>query len=162
MKKLVVGFLVLLGMSAATPALAGHGDPMGSPGLMLAEAQDLSDAVSTYGLRYNVQQAVFHFMTDVNKLADCVRGSARFVPQDHMEDVGVPRRCGRALGHVRRQFQPVNRYLYDTQWDLPEVYEIYREVKVALRAITVNGGGGGFVPALFTCTARDSAGEDST
>jgi len=161
--------ILISGLIASLPwfgAFADHSAPVGSVGLLLAYTQDLEQAVRYSGLRYEVQYTVYRFHSDVRRLADCVRRGP-WVHDDHASVPGCPSSCSRELYEARASFQQAERYLYDTQWDFPHVYRAYLNVRQALHAISITGGGHPFPgpgpgpgPSLLRCVAVDAGWEE--
>jgi hypothetical protein len=121
-------------------------------------------------LNYQVKQTVSQFSYDVDRLVYCVERSRPFpfratehvVPGTYDHSSGCPRECAMDLNLAKQSFNPVNRYLYDVQYDFPQVYRAYQETRFALNRITVGGPGPGPGPGgrLVKCTAVDSGWEE--
>lgn len=182
MKKLTHKIFWGLTMLVGVVAVADHSSPSGSVARLQYETQELLQTVRYVGLNYNVQQAVNRFYYDVERLADCVRfNGGRGVRntsfskgdhldgpdfRDHDELVGVPYQCRTNLDMARRSFTPVERYLYDTSYDYPQVYRSYMETREALLSLQFGGFPGpgpvnpGLQPAQVTCIAVDMGWEE--
>lgn len=149
------GLFLMSGM-----AIADHNDPVGSVGLLEHETAELEQVVRNSYLNYNVKSAVFQFSGASQQLVNCVRYEGRDLTQDHTGEVGCPSVCGRQLQNAQAAFRPVQRYLSDTQYDYPEVFQQFRQTGQALRSISMNGGGPIFPPAMVTCVAKDRGFEE--
>jgi len=108
---------------------ADHELPAGTVERLERDTRDLNYAVSYSTLRYAVKQAVARFAYDVDRFVDCVHGGPH-ITDDH--DL-IPGNCEFDLHHVRRSWYPVERYLYDTYYDYPQVYRRYLRVRDDLR-----------------------------
>lgn len=89
-------------------------------------------------LRYEVKQSVYRFTQDVNYLHRCVLSfPPALLRSDSQDDHtgNIPYACQSALYRVRSSFYPVERYLYDTQYDYPYVYRQYRQTRYALSLV---------------------------
>ncbi len=160
MKKQISKLLLLVPLWSAL-AFADHSSPMGSVGLLLAYAQDLEQAVQYSSLQYNIKSVVFEFVHQVNHLADCIRREPRPIFNGHIDDIGVVGSCRSEFYGVQSSFRSVERYLYDTNWDYPDIYNAYVSTRRALNAISVSGGPGpGPGPSLYRCTAVDAGWEE--
>lgn len=182
MRNHIVLVVVGLMMWGAGAAKADHSSPSGSVGRLVYEAQELGQVVRYVGLNFQVLQAVDRFNYDVARLADCVRatGGGRGVGgpfpmgsplDDHLENPGVSYQCRGQLDMARRSFYPVERYLRDTNYDLPQVYRQFLETRESLLTIQVGGmSGPGYPPypspgpgpgaAQISCVAVDSGWEE--
>ena len=110
----------------------------GSTAALAFETSNLSYFVENSWLRYSVKNSVKRFERDVDYLSQCVRySSVNNIVLDHTEDEGVPRICEYNLRMAYDSFRSVDRYLYDTEWDLPNVFRAYLEVKDALYDIRI-------------------------
>ncbi len=168
MRNQIVLVIVGLMMWGAGAAKADHSSPSGSVARLLYEAQELGQVVRYVGLNFQVLQAVDRFNYDVARLADCVRatGGGRGVGgpfpvgsplDDHLENPGISYQCRGQLDMARRSFYPVERYLRDTNYDLPQVYRQFLETRESLLTIQVGGmSGPGPGPAQISCVAVDS------
>jgi len=151
-----------LALVVTSAARADHTAPVGSVGRLLEETVELEGAVRHSYLAYHVKSAVFRFANEVRILADCVRFGPRPIHHDHLEDMGCPVACRSNLYQVRMSFRSVEQYLYDTGWDLPQVYRAYLGVSTALNRISDGGPGPGPGPGpgLIRCTAVDAGWEE--
>jgi len=172
-------FTILMAMRGEI-ASADHTSPTGSVSRLVYESQELVQTVRYVGLNYNVQQSVDRFNYDVLRLSDCIRfyGNRGLVGEssltsgdhleapdmrDHTENPGVPSQCRMNLDVARRSFAQVERYLYDTNYDYPQVYRSYletREALYSLQSVVFPGPGPGTQPGQVTCTAVDSGWEE--
>lgn len=134
----------LLALALAGPAIADHEGP-GSLTTLLVEVHNLKQIVDYSPLRYAVKQAVVRFMLDAEGIDRCIDGvgfphdsADDSVADDHVTDDhqgGVPDRCRYQLDVARSSFHPVERYLYDTSFDFPQVYQAYLRTRAALYAL---------------------------
>jgi hypothetical protein len=120
---LAVACLCLLPLTAR----AHHnGDPIGQ---LLEEAAQLNAIVQQSYLSPNVQDAVEHFVGDISLIEDCEMNPA---PVPGFQ--GYPAQsCRGEVQHVLGAWNRVQRYLYDTTYDFPQVYQQYRNTQFALR-----------------------------
>jgi len=155
-------FLSLLCALALTSSVvrAGHGDPEGSTGLLEYEAEQLEQIVNSSYLNYNVKRSVIDFAGSVHRLIECVNYGTRRIFHDHSDEVGCPSQCTGELQYAQSAFAQVSRYLRDTQWDFPQVYNQWRRTHQVLRAISVSGPGPGPAPTNYRCTAVDRGWEE--
>lgn len=116
---------------SAVSALAEHGED-GSYGTVVYEASRLHDTVQYSALGFRVKQAVARFHSMVHQLENC--GAAPAQPNavpvgtfEHGEDG-----CAMIASQVRRSWSVVERYLYDTYYDYPQVYAEYLQTRNAL------------------------------
>ena len=129
----------LLGIALSLSLFADHTGKPGSVGNLAGETDRLDRAVQYSSLNYNVKYAVSRFSQDVDRLHDCVDHSE--INRDHTgtTNPGCPSQCSYYLNYARSSFQDVERYLYDTNFDYPQVYQAYRSAKYALEQIYVLG-----------------------
>jgi hypothetical protein len=155
-----LGFMSLFCALALTSSVASadHTDPVGSVGRLEHESRELQREVSYTNLNYNVKRAVSDFDREVFELVNCVEFGFR----DHTDHVGCPQRCGYQLRRTQTSFQEVARYLRDTQYDYPYVYDQYQHTSRALRSIYLDGQGPGPGPnpTTYRCVAKDSGWEE--
>ena len=106
-------------------AQAHHqGDPIGD---LLSQAQSLNYTAQSSWLQPNVKYAVEHFVSDISSIEDCVIYS----PYGDHEDSGVS--CRDEVYHVQGAWNTVARYLYDTNYDFPQVYNQYLQTQYAFQ-----------------------------
>ncbi len=143
-------------------ARADHNDPEGSVGLLHYEAELLEQVVNNSYLNYNVKRTVMDFAASVGRLEQCVSFGSRSIIHDHTGDVGCPSRCSYQLQYARSTFAQTSRYLSDTQWDFPQVYNQWQRTYRVLNAISVSGAGPGPGPGPsgFRCIASDRGWEE--
>lgn len=121
----VVSFIAF----ASINLYADHTHPQGSVAALAAETDELYREVSYAPLNSSVKNAVYRFVRDVRSLDYCA---------DHCRDhttIGVPASCYSYYSRANSSFYPVDRYLYDTYYDLPRVYQAYVSVKNALYSL---------------------------
>lgn len=149
----VVTLVVTLGVLSSSVVLAEHGD-LNPVARLRAEAQELNTIVQSSYIRYYVKSAVYRFARATDFLNACMNGSPwgrrgergdepfsgrsdsnqsdeSLEPMDH----GDAQRCELELRRVQDTWFPVERYLYDTNYDLPQVYYQYLETSEALAAV---------------------------
>jgi hypothetical protein len=181
MRNLRVGTVLGVLLITSVIARADHNSPQGSVGRLSYESQELLQVVRYVGLNYQVQQSVERFNYDVSRLVDCTRfyGGGRGPDlenkadrlnrpelRDHLNPYGVPIQCRESLKRARWTFRGVERYLRDTNYDLPQVYRQYLETRDALFDLQVGGGVSvpGPVPGpgmgQTTCVAVDMGWEE--
>lgn len=132
-RTLLLGLTALLLALPAGIARADHEVPGGSIGRLHNDAHQLENVVRYSYLRYQVKQAVFRFVSDVSRLFVCTSGDEP--RNDHNDHIGSG--CSYALDNVGRSWYPVDRYLYDTYYDLPQVYYSYTRVRDDLRVFPI-------------------------
>ncbi|MBI1861179.1 MAG: hypothetical protein HYR96_09710 [Deltaproteobacteria bacterium] len=108
---------------------ADHEVPEGSVHELHEAAHQLEYEVRYTYLSYRVKQAVSRFTSNVVRFYTCVGGN----PADDHETVGTA--CYGPLRSAQQTFYPVERYLYDTYYDYPRVYQEYVRVKQLLRSV---------------------------
>ncbi len=105
-------------------AFAHHdGDPIGE---LMEEAATLDSVVQSSWIRPNVKYAVSHFVQDISPLDDC---SGLSPVADHQGPS-----CRGEVAHVQMAWRRVGRYLYDTNFDFPQVYNQYLRTQTALQS----------------------------
>ncbi len=110
----------------------------GSSAALAFETRTLNDYVQNSSLRYNVKEAVYRFNYDVMNLVQCVRyQGVNSATNDHTDKPGIPMACEYNFRIAQDSFRPVERYLYDTSFDYPGVYQAFLEVKYSLYSIIV-------------------------
>ncbi len=133
-----------------TLALADHqgGDPTDR---LATEAQELNSIVSWSSLRYNVKMSVSSFTGAAQQLASCRDGNPNNEPNSEKVESSEPsshsiedhggggNNCSYQLLRTLSSFSPVDRYLSDTYYDYPQVYQQYLQVRDAVNAVR-NGG----------------------
>jgi hypothetical protein len=139
MKKVIFHLAVLLPL-IATSAKADHDSPMGSIGRLMYETTELQREVNYSWLRHHVKASVNRFTYDVQALFYCAqqgfRNTALAAPRpDHTEEVGCPHWCRQQMARAQYSFDSVSRYLYDTNWDYPNVYRAWLHTQDAIRRI---------------------------
>lgn len=115
-------------------AMADHNDG-GRYGNVRNRAYELNQVVQWSGLRWNVQNAVSRLAQSTSQLDD------RFmVPTQPMQPASLNRfdhndggSNNYVIQQIRSEWYEVERYLYDTNYDYPQVYRAYRNLRHALR-----------------------------
>ena len=109
------------------PALADHTNPNHPLDRLVMDTDRLEYQVWYSNLRYEVKSAVRNFAYDVDYFARCMD----MYPQNPL----YPNHsvCRFEFDRVRYSFYSVDRYLYDTYYDYPQIYNSYRRVKDDLR-----------------------------
>ncbi len=111
-------------------ALADHTAPLGSINALLNDSRNLQYQVSYSTLRYTVKDALARFQYRVEQFGRCV--SVGRPTRDHDT---IPESCEYSLRDVQREFYVVNRYLYDTYYDYPYIYNTYSRVQRDLQIL---------------------------
>ena len=126
-------------------AWAEHDGPE-EPKQALQEATShLTNVVQRAYLRRVVKESVFRFSREVSQVSICpdldsdndtrnnalpiINSNASFL--EHNDESA----CTMQLEEIQRAFRPVERFLYDTYGDLPNVHEAYLETRRALYAL---------------------------
>lgn len=124
--------LVLIGVFTlyVNIGVADHTLPAGSFSKLGKDTNHLDYVVRYSTLRYDVKWAVSNFAYDVKRLLYCVKYAQ--VDRDH--DL-LPEKCEYDLHRVQYSFYPVDRYLYDTYYDYPNVYYAYLAVRKDLKKL---------------------------
>ncbi|MBF0312148.1 MAG: hypothetical protein HQK50_06620 [Oligoflexia bacterium] len=122
-------------------SFADHNNPDGSFDEELAATlQNASEAlnyqVQVSSLRVPVKASVAKFASEVSRLRYCslltpsddpIRPNLIIQPFDHNSD-----NCEYTLQKIRSAWMPVERYLYDTYYDYPHIYQRYLQVRQSL------------------------------
>ena len=127
MKKLAINLIF-----ASTFLLAGSifADHEGGNRALSRAINQLEYVVTYSTLNYNVKNSVNYFVNDArNYLYYCANGG--FSIMDHNGN----RRCGRYRQNMQWRFQIVSNYLYDTHYDYPQVYSVWRAVRKLMRQL---------------------------
>ncbi len=126
--------LVLVLFAAATlhftSALADHTLPSGSIARLKRDTYDLGRAVQYSTIAYQVKSAFSRFSYDVSRFISCVQQR----PQERDHDL-IPSSCEYDLDRLHSSWYPVERYLYDTNYDYPNVYYRYLSVRRDMQAL---------------------------
>ena len=149
----IKSFLVLLVAIAWTPiALADHPDdpPRGGGAMALYNAsENLERTVRWSGISWRVVSAVNYFGSNVHRFYQCSRfGDGDLEPNEVVMDQPEERivdqpdfehpdegNCRSQMNSVQGAWYQVDRYLYDTNWDYPQVYRAYMRVRRALNRV---------------------------
>lgn len=124
----VLNLFVAALMFLAANANADHNSTIGSVDRLAYEAEQLFNTVQYHPLNYAVKDSVFRFSQDTRQLEQCSR-------QFNPGHAGCSHNCRPYLDQVRRSFYQVDRYLIDTYYQFPQVYNQYNQTKVALDAV---------------------------
>lgn len=113
-------------------AMADHNDG-GRYDNVRDRAYELNQVVQWSGLRWHVREAVSRLVQSTSQLDD--RYIAPIQPAsvhrfDHNEGGGSN---SYVIQQIRSEWYQVERYLYDTNYDYPQVYQSYRRLRHALR-----------------------------
>ncbi len=111
-------------------AFADHTLPQGSIERFERDSRDLYNVVRYSTLKYQVKQAVYAFSYDVEQFVHCVHGY-----QESRDHDLIPSSCEYDLDRVHNSYYAVNRYLYDTYYDYPQVYSRYLRVNQDMRSL---------------------------
>lgn len=146
--KHLVGSLVVLTMFLSGIAFASRDHTGGAVDTLVYDASQLEQMVRYSPLNYSVKDAVSRFNYDVERLGYCA---------DHSRDHdGCPAACKYDLYNAQESFRPVSRYLYDTQYEYPQIYNQYRRTQYSLSAVQVDQA-----PTMpVKCVAVDSGWEE--
>lgn len=109
--------------SIGSVAIADHTLPAGSLARLQRDTYDLDRSVQYSTISYNVKRAVSRFAYDVNRFVAC---TGQREQRDH--DL-IPEHCEYVLDQVHYSWYPVERYLYDTNYDYPYIYYRYLNVR---------------------------------
>ena len=114
-------------------AFADHQQPgQGQFGGVVTEAGELNNVVQWSNLRPNVKQTVARFANTAAQLGYC--GDAPLAPVSvELFDHGGGAGCANLVNQLRWQWNQVERYLYDTGYDYPQVYQSYLNTRAALQ-----------------------------
>lgn len=164
----------------------GGGTGGSSVYVLQRQSQQLVNVVRAYGMSYSVQDACMRFDQSVDQLANCSGGGFPFFSgrENHDPVIGVPGhghpghgggpviisplppnhsgQCQRFLNQARRDFQIVDRFLYDANYDYPQVYRQYLATRQALQNVSLNEGGNPFPGGgqNYVCVAVDNGWEE--
>lgn len=144
MKRMTLSFILAGSLALAGSALANHeGDtqgmdhryPGGGGGNLSSSVSYLQNAVRYSSLAYHVQSSVDNFAQYAYQYESCLNGG--FSITDHRDGGewggGGRYRCDNLRQNMRYTFQQVGNYLYDTQWDYPQVYSAWRTVQQVMQ-----------------------------
>ena len=121
MKTYVTTALLALLVMGSTAVRADHTVPDGLVARLHEDTHQLEYDVRNSSLRYSVKQAVYRLSADVSAFYLCVTRGGTW---DHT----IPEQCERRFERVRSSWYPVDRYLYDTNFDYPYIYRDYQQV----------------------------------
>ena len=129
-------FLAIVLLVSSTKILYANHTGEGTVAGLSRATQQLVQIVNYSPLKYEVKSAVYRFSYDVQYLAQCVGGCRLDGDTTDNHSVGgVPAACYRYFQRAQASWRPVNYYLYDTYYDLPQVYRAYVEVREELEAL---------------------------
>ncbi len=144
--------VAILSLLFALPAFADHGDG-GGVARLHEDTHRLESIVQNSYLRYRVKLAVRRLTSEVSALFKCSGsdepggdepggpGGGGGEPGgpvhlsgtwDHVDPTGS---CEAIEQRVRQAWYPVDRYLYDSYYDLPQVYQAYVQVRQDMLAL---------------------------
>lgn len=98
------------------------------------DSRQLESAVRYSTLRWQVKQSVFQFSYAVQRFMRCINYHFRGNVAGH-RDHTIPGNCEYAMREVRQTWYPVDRYLWDTYYDYPYVYQAYLKVREDVRQL---------------------------
>jgi hypothetical protein len=139
--------LVLFSTFVSVSAFANHNGGGGSPtDTLLQEANELNQIVSYSTLRWPVKSAVQSFDSAAQQLATCddddngqgANATLHEPIEEPMHHNGDS--CSFQLQNVLNTWSQVDRYLYDTNFDYPQVYNQYLSTRQAVQAVQFGGG----------------------
>ncbi|MEK6705283.1 MAG: hypothetical protein AABZ06_05800 [Bdellovibrionota bacterium] len=148
----IICLSVMFSMGSLANTYADHGD-LNPASRLRSEAQELNEIVQMSWLRYQVKYSVQRFAMQAEKAGLCAGGSGGLPgepgdnlqgnepgeiikPLDHSDG-----NCAYEIQALRGVWVDVERYLYDTNYDLPSVYRQYVQTRQALRdLLAVNRG----------------------
>jgi len=138
------GLVSLIFIASIGAASADHGS-QNPAGHLRGETQELNSVVQRSWLNYNVKSAVQRFAMQANRAAaNCGGGfggnfaeATEQLIADHAGEITNPLdhnegNCGYEAQTLRNVWSEVERYLYDTTYDFPQVYSQYVETRQAL------------------------------
>lgn len=108
-------------------AKADHTLPVGAMDRLVQDTRSLYNSVMYSSLHSGVKQSVYYFRYDVENLLHCMRDSQN---RDHTL---IPEHCEHYVDRVHYSWYQVDRYLWDTGFDYPQVYYYYRFVRDDVR-----------------------------
>jgi len=126
--KLMFAFVALL--MAPSIVKADHSLPGGSLSRLQNDTHYLEYQVRNSYLKYQVKQATYRLLLEVNALSQCI--GQREETRDHDT---VPENCEYRFRYVRQAWVPVNQYLYDTYYDYPRIYQAYLRVRQDIQVL---------------------------
>ena len=123
---------------SASPAFANHE----GGGSLQGAAAELNEQVQCSSLRYQVKYAVNFFAQQAARYsAYCGETMGMTQPMNHegegiiqpLDHNGGGANCRYELRNVLRSWSLVERYLYDTNYDYPNIYNSYLETRAAVQ-----------------------------
>ena len=129
----VRNYIASIGMFAATLSTGAFAHHQGNDPIMnlRGESQRLNRTVYYTQLNSGVKNSVSRFARDVERLFRCAEGGFNMTDH-HEEGQAVPPQCRHVLYRLQSDFRRVEYYLGDTQYDYPQVYEIYTDTRESL------------------------------
>ena len=119
-------------------AFADHNHGQEGYSRVINEVSNLNNLVQSSWLQSGIKQTVSRFHASVHQLDMCGGNQFQFnpafeliAPMDHGGDSGGYD-CQNLINRLRWQWREVDRYLYDTNYDFPNVHQAYHETKDAL------------------------------
>ena len=112
---------------------ADHNTPTRPIDVLLFETGQLERIVSMSPLAPAVKNQVFIFGSEVRMLASCLN-QRRGPMRDYQFGNYRPNSfgCRQIFQRAEQSFVPVSRFLWDTQWQLPQVFNAYMQTQQAL------------------------------
>ncbi|MBI1859853.1 MAG: hypothetical protein HYR96_02920 [Deltaproteobacteria bacterium] len=170
----------VIAMGMGLVAMAAHEGTPGSIGYLVGESAELNQMVQYSYLNYQVKSVVNDFDYRTRELQQCAQYRGRglnaglirlmdhvggeFV-DDHSGE-GCPAECRFQLQNVQNSFRQVERFLYDTQRDFPQIFQQYLNVRQAVNSLGMVGPGPGpgpgpiVNPTTVSCVAVDNGWEE--
>jgi hypothetical protein len=121
--RLSLAALACLCLLPLTASAHHEGDPIGA---LIDQTSALNLAVQQSWLSPNVKSAVQHFAGDINLIEGC-----EMLPSPVSDHQGPS--CRDEVQHVQAAWYRVQRYLYDTNFDFPHVYQHYLNTQYAVQ-----------------------------
>ena len=123
---------VLIFSLLAAIAQADHTLPSGTMNRLYQDTRNLYKSVMYSPLHNGVKQSVYYFRRDVENLMRCMQGPHDSATEKRDHDL-LPEYCEHYLDSVHYSWYQVDRYLWDTNFDYPQVYYYYRFVRDDVR-----------------------------
>jgi len=124
--------ILLIAIALSGVSFADHTVPGGTCHRLYQDTARLEQNVRYSSLRWNVKDAVFRFYYAVERFTRCVGPHREGETRDHDT---IPESCEWAMRDLHSTWYPVDRYLWDTYYDYPYVYQSYTRVRDDMRYI---------------------------
>jgi hypothetical protein len=134
----IIPLAILFTCSHLTTAFANHdGDGVSR---LRYDAQQLNYQVQSSYLRSSVKAAVIQFVTEVDRLSNCLSTESPLAETIHvMDHHDGDANYGYQLQRVQNAWAPVERYLYDSYSDEPRIYQLYQQTRQDLYELLGQG-----------------------